>query len=61
MRESEKEKRANDEVNGQGEKRVPRPHTGKLQSRITRQTEEKTDRQDMLRQNFSHGETDRPI
>jgi len=27
MRESEKEKRAKDEVNGQGEKGVPRPHS----------------------------------
>jgi len=28
MRESEKEKRAKDEVNGQGEKGVPQPHMG---------------------------------
>jgi len=35
----------------------------KLQSRITRdrQKERQTDKQDMLRQNFSHGKTDRPI
>jgi len=31
MRESEKEKRAKDEVNGQGENGVPRPHTGQQQ------------------------------